>query len=65
MSIYKRSSDCDYVSIFLSTFFAVLLAGFMLLLLTRWYIRETAKDVKEATDIYLKHRLKKISDDKN
>lgn len=60
MNTYNRNpASTDYVGYFLSTFFAVFLAGFMLLLMQRWYIRESMKDVKEATDLYIKNRLKK------
>ena len=61
MSIYKKPTEtASTIPSFLSIFFAVFLAGFILLLITRWYIRETAKDINEGVKMYQKMKFEHL-----
>jgi len=54
---YRYRQEFCYIKMFLSSFFAILLAGLILLLIVRWYVRETAKDIKDASTYILQKNL--------
>lgn len=65
MYTYKRpNGESSCIPNFIATFFAVFLAGFMLLLIARWYIRDSVNLIgsrmQEAGKAYIERHHEKM-----